>query len=65
MHSSSQARYARASVFEDGQAISGGEGGAEVQSGGGEEVEVGDTEPMFSGDAKQAKTKAFLSGDFG
>lgn len=31
----------------------------------GEVVEVGDTEPMFSGDAKQAKTKAFLSGDFG
>ena len=31
----------------------------------GEVVEIGDTEPMFSGDAKQAKTKAFLSGDFG
>ena len=31
----------------------------------GEVVEIGDTEPMFSGDAKQAKTNAFLSGDFG
>lgn len=31
----------------------------------GEVVEIGDTEPMFSGNAKQAKTNAFLSGDFG
>ena len=31
----------------------------------GEVVEIGNTEPMFSGNAKQAKTNAFLSGDFG
>ena len=31
----------------------------------GEVVEIGDTEPMFSGNAKQAKTNAFLIGDFG
>lgn len=31
----------------------------------GEVVEIGDTEPMFSGNAKQPKTNAFVSGDFG
>ena len=31
----------------------------------GEVGEIGDTEPMFSGNAKQSKTNAFVSGDFG
>ncbi|MBC8326437.1 MAG: phosphate ABC transporter ATP-binding protein [Verrucomicrobia subdivision 3 bacterium] len=31
----------------------------------GEVVEIGDTEPMFSGNAKQPKTNAFVSGAFG
>ena len=31
----------------------------------GEVVEIGDTEPMFSGNAKQPKTNAFVSGDLG